>query len=175
MLKPNRIKERIVAWLSAQVGKRNKRVLIGQAVLVVGCAIAVVYLSITGAEALGGVSLNADVPVRVIQVEIVNAAGVKGVGAQVAKILDGYAYDNVEVKVVADDEFTIRRLPETFLIARVADEASIRELAGEWGLSESDVDYRPLENDYRQVSATLVLGEDWERYRVLSGVDRAVE
>ena len=175
MLKSNRIKEKIALWLSAQVRRRNKRVLIGQAVLVVICAIAVVYVSMTGAKVLGGVSRDADVPLKVIQVEIVNATGVQGVGSRVAKVLDGYAYDNVEVKVVVNDEFSIRTIPGTLLISRVADDASIPELAGRLGLNESEVDYRPLENNYRQVSATLVLGEDWERYKVLSGVDQAIE
>ena len=57
-------------------------------------------------------------------------------------------------------------VPETFLISRTRNTADAKVLARKIGLDPSGIEYKPLENNYRHVSVTLVLGKDYERLQL---------
>lgn len=108
-----------------------------------------------------GVSRTAETPEHVLRLEILNGCDGAGIAAQAARILSDYKNDQLEIIVVGTGDFDVRKVSRTFVVSREKDKTSARYLAKLIGLDDSEVLYQPLDNNYRQVSATLVLGEDY--------------
>jgi hypothetical protein len=110
-----------------------------------------------------GVSRTLDGPRYQVRLQILNGCGVPGLAGRLADRLADYRDEDLEIRVLDTDNFEVRQVSETFLISRDEDLGPARLLAGKLGLEPDRVQYATLENNYRQISATLVLGEDWER------------
>jgi hypothetical protein len=110
-----------------------------------------------------GVSRTLDGPRYQVRLQILNGCGVAGLAGRLADRLADYRDEDIEIRVLDTDNFELRRVSETFLLSRDEDLGPTRLLAGKLGLQPDRVQYATFENNYRQISATLVLGEDWER------------
>jgi hypothetical protein len=99
---------------------------------------------------------------------VINGCGAQGLAARVAKQFDGATDDLMEIRVVDSDDMDLRRVKQTFVISRTENTDVARTLAGQLGLDPSHVSYGPLENNIRQITATLVLGDDYGSLRVLN-------
>ncbi len=115
-----------------------------------------------------GYTRTLDAPEAIIRLEIVNASGERALGAAATRKLSGYVDRRVEIAVVADETFAVRPVTESFIISREEDVSSARLLAITLGLDPSAVVYRPLDNNTRCVSATLILGQDASRIAALA-------
>ncbi|MCK4373507.1 MAG: hypothetical protein KAW61_10180, partial [candidate division Zixibacteria bacterium] len=90
-----------------------------------------------------------------------------------ARVADGLAdYTDVDlvIKVVDTDNFDLSRVSETFVLSRLEDRSAATVLAQKLGLIADGITFKPLENNYRQVTATLVLGEDWPTLELLNRI-----
>ncbi len=114
----------------------------------------------------GGISRVIDKPTHLVRLQVVNSSGVKGLMREVAKRLSDYADSMLEVRVVDMVDFDLRELPRSFVISREQDKTEAALLAKKLGLDPSEVVYRPLEHNNRQVSATLVVGKDYESMKL---------
>lgn len=109
-----------------------------------------------------GVSYTVETPERVLRLEILNGCQKAGIASAAAKKLSAYKDGYLEIIVVGTGDFETRKLSGTIVISREKDKTAAQHLARIVGIDEAEVVYRPLENNYRQVSATLVVGEDYD-------------
>jgi len=120
------------------------------------------YLLSSTGRVVKGITQAAESPTYQVRLEVVNGSGKEGLAKQVAKRLDGYADADLEITVVDRSDFGRTKIAKTFIIARQADKTAAHLLASRLGLDPADVTYKPLEHNMRQVSVTLVIGEDFE-------------
>ena len=114
----------------------------------------------------GGISRVIDRPTHLVRLQVVNGSGVKGLTREKIKRLSDFADSVLEVRVVDMVDFDLRELPRSFVISREQDKTAAALLAKKLGLDPSEVVYRPLEHNSRQVSATLVVGKDYESMKL---------
>lgn len=110
-----------------------------------------------------GISRTIEPPANQVRLQVLNACGVSGLAAKFADELSGYSDDEMEIKIVDTDNFTTMNLDSSFVISRVPDRGSARLFARRLGLDDEAVIYKALDEDYRNVTVTLVLGADYER------------
>ena len=123
----------------------------------------VVFLAGTVAvKMFGGVSRTVAAPAHMVRLQILDSSQASGAVAGIAAFLEGVSDGDVEIRIVGVDAFDLRPVERSFLISREEDKTAATLLAREIGLEAADVVYRPLENNYQQVSATLVVGRDYK-------------
>lgn len=115
-----------------------------------------------------GVTKDADIRLQTVRLQVINGCGAQGLAARIAKQFDGATNDLMEVRVVDSDDMDVRRIKQSFVISRTENTEVARTLAGQLGLDPSRVSYEPLENNIRQITATLVLGDDYGSLRALN-------
>ena len=134
---------------------------VGSALLIV-----LLYQLTSTLTVAGGISRVIDRPTHLVRLQVVNGSGVKGLMREVSKRLSDYADSVLEVRVVDVVDFDLRKLPRSFVISREQNKTAAALLAKKLGLDPSEVVYRPLEHNSRQVSATLVVGKDYESMKL---------
>ncbi len=108
-----------------------------------------------------GVSRTIEAPEHEMRLQVLNGCGVSGLAARVADAWSDYTDADLHIVVVDADNFDLHNVAESFIITRQEDRTAARLLAERVGLNPDQVVYKPLENNYRDVTATLVLGTDW--------------
>lgn len=108
-----------------------------------------------------GVSRTIETPEHEIRLQVLNGCGINGLAAQVADAWSDYTDSDLHIVVVDTDNFDLHNVAESFIISRQENRTAARLLAERVGLNPDQVVYKPLENNYRDVTATLVLGMDW--------------
>ncbi|UCG61711.1 MAG: LytR C-terminal domain-containing protein [Candidatus Zixiibacteriota bacterium] len=108
-----------------------------------------------------GVSRTEETPKRVMRLEILNGCSRSGIAGEAAGILSDFKDSELEIIVIGTGDFDLRKVSRTFVVSRNKDKSAAEYLARLMGIESSEVTYKHLENNYRQVSATLVLGEDY--------------
>jgi hypothetical protein len=129
-----------------------------------GAVLLVVFLyllSSTG-RVVKGITRAAEPPAHLVRLQVVNGSNVDGLAERAAESLAGYADRDLEIKVVDTADFGLGKVANSFIIARQQDQTAARLLAAKLGLDPSGVTFKPLEHNMRQVSVTLVVGEDYE-------------
>jgi hypothetical protein len=134
---------------------------VGSAMLVV-----LLYFLSSTLTVAGGVSRVIDRPTHLVRLQVVNGSGVRGLAREVIKRLSDYTDSVLELQVVEAVDFNLMELPRSFVISREQDKTAAALLAKKLGLDPSEVVYRPLEHNSRQVSATLVVGKDYESMKL---------
>jgi len=138
-------------------GSRVLEIIIASAFILV-----VLYVASISIRVTGGVSKTIETPEHTIRLQVLNGCGVSGLAGRTAGLLGNYKDPDIEIMIVDTDNFEIRPAPKTLVISRDEDKRVAILLATKLGLNGADVVYKQLENNYRQVTTTLVLGEDWE-------------
>lgn len=153
--------------MSSDTGKKTSAL---RRVLEMGLAFAalvvIIFLVTLTVKVGRGVSRTVDTPDHLVRLQVLNASGTRGVATTLSRKLDKYRDSDIEIQIVDMDNFDMRAVKESFVISREIDEAGAELLAKRLGLDPDRVEYKPLENNYRQVSATLILGEDWTSVRL---------
>lgn len=108
-----------------------------------------------------GVSRTIDEPEHEVRLQVLNGCAVNGLAARVADTWSDYIDSDLHVVVVDADNFDLHNVAESFIISRQENRIAARLLAERVGLNPDQVVFKPLENNYRDVTATLVLGTDW--------------
>lgn len=133
-----------------------------QLMLVLALAAVMLYLVTLGVKLAAGVSRSVERPEHIVRLEILDASGVKGAGAEAARQLENVANEDLEIVVVEVREFELGNLAHSFVVSRDRDKTAARLLAEQIHLDPDDVTYELLQHNRRQTSATLVLGRDLE-------------
>jgi LytR cell envelope-related transcriptional attenuator len=133
-----------------------------ETLIVIGFALAVVYAASFAAKVSNGVSKTRPVPEVSLRVQILNGCGERGSAGKVAEALKSKVQLPLEVSVVNVDNFTVYDIEKSFLISRTKHVEDTRLLADQLGLFRDDIIYAPLEDNYRSIQVTLVVGRDYE-------------
>lgn len=133
---------------------------IGDVVLVVAAGLALIYAGSIATEAFAGYTQVQVTPQTSIRLQIVDGSGQDGLMAGALENIRSVTNDDLSVKIVETDDFDLRDVPRSYVVSRLEDCRAARLLAERLGLEPDDVEHRPLVNNRRQVTATLVLGQD---------------
>ena len=134
-------------------------------VLWVMLVVAVGWLGWFGLKATRTVSRSLAGPDTVVRLQIVNATSDPTLGKAVAGLLTQFVDRELSFAVVDTQQFNVRKVPTSFVVARDGDKKTAEAVAARLGLPLEQITALPLEHNDRNVSVTLVLGDD---YRTLS-------
>lgn len=134
--------------------------------------IVLVYVVSMSIRVSQGVSRTLQSPEQVVRLQILNGCGVTGLASRLADGLSDYADNELEIRVVDTDNFEISSVSRSFVISRFEGDAVATILAAKLGLPTDDIIFQPLEDNYRQISVTLVIGENWETIELLKNYVR---
>jgi hypothetical protein len=95
-----------------------------------------------------------------INLQVLNGCGEKGIANKLANRIEMAVERPLAVRVVDTDNFDNFGVEKTFVISRTGDLTAANLLANQLGLEEA-VTYREIEDNYRDIGATLVLGKDY--------------
>ncbi|SYZ72986.1 hypothetical protein TRIP_C21101 [Candidatus Zixiibacteriota bacterium] len=108
-----------------------------------------------------GVSKTTVTTTYPVRIQILNGCGTRGLADRIAYALPKLVTAPVEASVVEVFDFKASNVKRSFLIAREADLTGTKKLAEQLGLPTDNIVYEPIENNYRSITATLVVGEDY--------------
>lgn len=123
----------------------------------------VAYITSVSFKVVSGVTKTLESPQHQVRLQVLNGCGVRGAASKVADRLEEFKDEEIEIMIVDTDNFDLTKIPGSFLILRSGDKESAVLLAGKLGLDPDDIEYRPMENNFRHVTVTLVLGADFEK------------
>lgn len=141
--------------------RRYLDLLLGAAFLVT-----LILVVLTVVKVSRGVTRTVKTPEHLVRLQVLNAAGVNNLESKMAGYLEGFKDADLEIKVVDRSEFDLRKVSHSFVINRDNDKKGAELLARTLGLDPSEIVSRPLANNVHQVSATLVLGEDYQNVKL---------
>lgn len=153
--------------LAPKAAERRRR-------LVIVADIALILFAVAGVSSVGiwtweatRVITREDPAARFqVRLQIVNATGQKGVTKIVAERIEHYGDGLIEVSVVDTDDLRATRIAKSFVINRDGNTESSTGLAARLGIAPAGLTVRRLDHNSRQVTTTLVLGEDWHKLKL---------
>lgn len=101
-----------------------------------------------------------------INLQVLNGCGERGLANKLANLIEVSVEKPLAVRVIDTDNFENFGVEKTFIISRKNDLKAANLLAEQLHLGEA-VLYREIEDNYLDIGATLVLGED---YRTVFGL-----
>ena len=132
-----------------------------QIVLAIIFVVTVTYAATTLIGISSNISHTVEAPENLIRLQLVDASGENGQADKIAKALTGYSDHELEIEVVELDRFDIRKIDSSVIISRERNTEASALLAHRLGINNDDIVYKPLDNNVRQISATLVIGRDF--------------
>ncbi len=109
-----------------------------------------------------GFSKTIDMPEHTIRLQILNGCGLNGIASKTAERIPSLVKLPLEVEIIEVGDFDSYNIKESFMISREKDLKPARLFAEQIGLNCENFVYKPIENNYRSITVTLVLGEDYE-------------
>jgi hypothetical protein len=109
-----------------------------------------------------GLSKTVEAPDYVIRLQVLNGCGIDGAAGRVARQLPKQIKLPLDIDVVDVGDFNSYHVNNTFLILREKNLGGADILAEQIGLDPDNSVYEPINNNVRSISATLVLGEDFD-------------
>ena len=141
--------------------KKNKRNKYLEIIIAILFVIVLVYVSSVTVRITSGVTKTVEPSANTVRLQVLNGCGVRGLAAAFSDRLAGYKDKDLEIKIVDTDNFDQVKVAQSFVISRLEDKQAAEILSEKIGLDPSQIIYKELENNYRHISATLVLGEDY--------------
>lgn len=126
-------------------------------------ALVLIYAASFAIRITHGFSKTIDSPDYTVRLQILNGCGADGAANRVARALDGLIHLPLETKIVDVDNFDSYTVEKSFIIARESDLTAAELLAEQLGLDKDDIIYEAIENNYRSITATLVLGSNFDK------------
>jgi hypothetical protein len=141
--------------------KKNSRLL--EMAIAAIFALVVIYGASFAIRITSGLSKTVETPDYTIRLQVLNGCGISGAAGKIAKALPDLVGLPIEIEVVEIDDFNAYHVTNSFLISRDRDTDPVKILADQLDLNRDDILYDPIENNYRSIYATLVLGDDFEK------------
>jgi len=129
--------------------------------ILVSFVVTLVYVASFTVRATQGAYRERPVAVIGLRVQALNGCGEKGLANKIAEKLSERVVAPLAVEVVDAGNFSIFDIEKSFIISRTPDLADAQLLAAQLGLSAEEVIYVPLEDNYKSIQATLVIGKDF--------------
>ena len=98
-------------------------------------------------------------PVRVVQLDVLNGCGAKGIGSKFTNYLRANGYDVVEMK-----NYKTFHVTETMVVDRVGNLQTARQVAKTLGVSEKNV-IQQINPDY-YVDVSVIIGKDFSQLKL---------
>lgn len=130
------------------------------------------YIGWFGISATRSVSRSLAGPETMVRLQIVNATPDVSLGKAVAGILEKSLDAQMSFAVVDTAKFGARRVTHSFLVARDNNASIAESIAARLGMDKSRVTVLPLEHNTRNISVTLVLGEDYRSLSLSQGIGK---
>lgn len=108
-----------------------------------------------------GFSKTTETPEASIRLQILNGCGQAGVASKIARKIPALVRLPLEVTILEVGDFESYGVKKTFVISRDKDMTQSEAFAEQLGIEE-EVLYRPLQDNYRSLTTTLVIGEDYQ-------------
>jgi biotin operon repressor len=99
-------------------------------------------------------------PQKVIQLDVLNGSGARGVAAKFMNYLRGHGFDVVEMK-----NYKLSNIPRTLVVDRVGNRAAAQRVASSLGVSERNV-IQQINPDYF-VDVSVIIGGDYSSLQPL--------
>ena len=99
-------------------------------------------------------------PEKIIQLDVLNGCGVKGIAAKITNALRAGGFDVVEMR-----NYKTSHIPKTLVVDRVGNMEAARRVAASLGISERNV-IQQINPDYF-VDVSLIIGDDYQILRPL--------
>lgn len=139
---------------------RRTALAVMQALLVIALVVVLIMIVSDAARLSGSTSKSIDAADHLIRLQVVNGSGDETAAEEFAGTWENYTDDQLEIRIVEQEAFSYRPISKTYIVSRQADETAAELLALHLGLETENIEYNTLENNFRQISATLVLGAD---------------
>lgn len=129
--------------------------------ILVSFVVTLVYVASFTVRATQGAHRERPVAEIGLRVQTLNGCGEKGLAHKIAEKLSERVVAPLAVEVVDAGNFSIFDIEKSFIISRTPNLADAQLLATQLGLSAEEVIYVPLEDNYKSIQATLVIGKDF--------------
>lgn len=140
--------------------KKNSRLL--ELAIVAIFALVLIYAASFAIRIQTGLSKTVESPDHVVRLQILNGCGTDGAANQVTRALPGLIKLPLDVKIVDVDNFNSYDVEHSFIISRQKDLKPATILSEQIGLDTDKIVFESIENNYRSITATLVVGRDFE-------------
>ena len=125
--------------------------------------VALFYTGLYGVRLASGLTLQDEPPKYSVRLQIINATTSDTIDPERMLRLRGSNEKGLDIKIVEETRFDLKEVQESFVLSRIPDLAAARLLARDLGLDPGDVRYRPLEDNRKLASASLIVGCDFLR------------
>nr|MBN2278255.1 LytR C-terminal domain-containing protein [candidate division Zixibacteria bacterium] len=139
--------------------KKNSRFL--EMAIIAIFTLVVIYGASFAIRITQGLSKTVDSPEYTIRLQILNGCGTQGAAGRTAKALPKLVKMPLELNIVDIDDFNSYHVDKSFIISRERDFTAARLLAQQLNIDSDNIVYEPIDSNYRSISATLVLGDDF--------------
>jgi len=135
-----------------------KKILTG--ILLATLIVVIVYTAFITTKVVSGVSVMVETPEHMMQLQIMDASGgkIKNITSTV-KELTG---DDLLVQIVGEDKFEGQQLLHSMIISHEQDATTTKLLARQLGIDPSKIIYKPITQNIKQATATLVVALDFD-------------
>jgi len=130
--------------------------------ILIAFGVTLVYVASFAVKATQSSHAERQVPEVTLRVQLLNGCAVRGVTNIAADKLPRRVHHPLAVSVVDTDNFTVFDIEKSFVISRTPDLEAARLLAFQLGLSIEDVSFAPIEDNYRSVQVSIVIGKDYK-------------
>jgi len=125
-------------------------------------ALVIIYGASFAIRITQGLSKTVEAPDYVLRLQVLNGCGINGAAGHVANELAKHIKHPLEIDVVDVGDFNAYHVNNTLLSLRDKNLGGADILAEQIGLDPDNSVYEPINNNVRSISATLVLGEDFD-------------
>jgi hypothetical protein len=122
--------------------------------------VVVAYVASFTVQITKGYSSEKEVTEHYINLQVLNGCGEKGLANKLANHIEMAVTPPLAVRVIDTDNFDNFGVEKTFIISRKENLTAANLLASQLGLDDA-VTYREIEDNYLDIGATLVLGNDY--------------
>ncbi len=130
--------------------------------ILVAFLVTLVYVASFAVKVTNSAQKEREAPEMTLRIQLLNGCGAKGVANRVGDKLPGKIRLPLAIKIVDTDNFTVFDIEKSFVISRSPDLKGAQLLAFQLGLPLEDVIYSPIEDNYRSIQASVVLGKDYQ-------------
>lgn len=135
-----------------------KKILIG--LLLATLVVVIVYTTFVTTKVVSGVSVMVETPQHMMQLQIMDASGgeIKNIIATIKK----QAGSDLLVQVVGNEKFEGQELLHSMIISHEKDDTTSKLLAKKLGIDLSQIIHKPITQNIKQATATLVVALDFD-------------
>jgi hypothetical protein len=119
-----------------------------------------VYLGFISHKVVGSYTVEEPTPAYSMRLQVVDASSTGVLLKKLVQDIEAVSDMKLEIKVAETNRFDVRPVAGSFVISRQEDLTASRMLAVRLGLDPDQVEYRPLEDNRRLITSTLVVGSN---------------